>query len=187
MVAIARALAFDAQVVILDEPTAALSQHEILEFYHIVERLKQDGKAILFISHKFDEIFELADYYTIVKHPSRTRNRRGKPLKLYNQHLLTAPRPNTILPSASGHQLQAYIGADERAVLEGEVGAQQVVMPLMAGDADGGGEEEEGSCTCFSLTEDTLQAGVFTARLKGTLALPPAVHWIRKPIGVVKT
>ena len=67
MVAIARALAFDAQVVILDEPTAALSQHEILEFYHIVERLKQDGKAILFISHKFDEIFELADYYTILR------------------------------------------------------------------------------------------------------------------------
>jgi rhamnose transport system ATP-binding protein len=67
MVAIARALSFDAQVVILDEPTAALSQHEILEFYQIVERLKQDGKAILFISHKFDEIFELADYYTILR------------------------------------------------------------------------------------------------------------------------
>lgn len=67
MVAIARALAFDAQVVILDEPTAALSQHEILEFYHIVERLKQEGKAILFISHKFDEIFELADHYTILR------------------------------------------------------------------------------------------------------------------------
>lgn len=54
-------------MVILDEPTAALSQHEITEFYHIVERLKQDGKAILFISHKFDEIFELADYYTILR------------------------------------------------------------------------------------------------------------------------
>jgi rhamnose transport system ATP-binding protein len=67
MVAIARALSFDAQVVILDEPTAALSQHEILEFYQIVERLKQDGKAILFISHKFDEIFELADHYTILR------------------------------------------------------------------------------------------------------------------------
>lgn len=67
MVAIARALSFEAQVVILDEPTAALSQHEILEFYQIVERLKQDGKAILFISHKFDEIFELADYYTILR------------------------------------------------------------------------------------------------------------------------
>ncbi len=67
MVAIARALSFEAQVVILDEPTAALSQHEILEFYHIVERLKQEGKAILFISHKFDEIFELADHYTILR------------------------------------------------------------------------------------------------------------------------
>ncbi|WP_318378696.1 sugar ABC transporter ATP-binding protein [Enterobacter sp.] len=67
MVAIARALSFEAQVVILDEPTAALSQHEILEFYQIVERLKQDGKAILFISHKFDEIFELADHYTILR------------------------------------------------------------------------------------------------------------------------
>jgi rhamnose transport system ATP-binding protein len=66
MVAIARALSFEAQVVILDEPTAALSSM-ILEFYQIVERLKQDGKAILFISHKFDEIFELADYYTILR------------------------------------------------------------------------------------------------------------------------
>lgn len=67
MVAIARALSFEAQVVILDEPTAALSQHEILEFYQIVERLKKEGKAILFISHKFDEIFALADYYTILR------------------------------------------------------------------------------------------------------------------------
>jgi len=67
MVAIARALSFEAQVVILDEPTAALSQHEILEFYQIVERLKNEGKAILFISHKFDEIFALADYYTILR------------------------------------------------------------------------------------------------------------------------
>lgn len=67
MVAIARALSFEAQVVILDEPTAALSQHEIVEFYQIVERLKNEGKAILFISHKFDEIFALADYYTILR------------------------------------------------------------------------------------------------------------------------
>ncbi|MCL2891604.1 sugar ABC transporter ATP-binding protein [Brenneria tiliae] len=67
MVAIARALSFEAQVVILDEPTAALSQHEITEFYQIVERLKREGKAILFISHKFDEIFAIADHYTILR------------------------------------------------------------------------------------------------------------------------
>lgn len=67
MVAIARALSFAAQVVILDEPTAALSQHEIVEFYQIVERLKREGKAILFISHKFDEIFAIADHYTVLR------------------------------------------------------------------------------------------------------------------------
>ncbi|WP_413733807.1 sugar ABC transporter ATP-binding protein [Sodalis sp. RH21] len=67
MVAIARALSFDAQVVILDEPTAALSQHEIIEFYQIIARLKQEKKAILFISHKFDEIFAISDYYTVLR------------------------------------------------------------------------------------------------------------------------
>ncbi|MCT4703251.1 sugar ABC transporter ATP-binding protein [Enterobacteriaceae bacterium H20N1] len=67
MVAIARALSFEAQVVILDEPTAALSQHENVEFYQIVERLKREGKAILFISHKFDEIFAIADHYTVLR------------------------------------------------------------------------------------------------------------------------
>ncbi|WP_108126518.1 sugar ABC transporter ATP-binding protein [Saccharospirillum mangrovi] len=67
MVAIARALSIDAQVVILDEPTAALSHHEIEELYGIVERLKQAGKAILFISHKFDEIFAIADRYAVYR------------------------------------------------------------------------------------------------------------------------
>ncbi|MGB4881176.1 MAG: sugar ABC transporter ATP-binding protein [Thiolinea sp.] len=67
MVAIARALSFDAKVVILDEPTAALSRHEIEELYKIVERLKHAGCAILFISHKFDEIFAIADRYTVFR------------------------------------------------------------------------------------------------------------------------
>lgn len=67
MVAIARALSFDARVVILDEPTAALSHHEIEELYEIVERLKAQGCAIMFISHKFDEIFRIADYFTVLR------------------------------------------------------------------------------------------------------------------------
>lgn len=67
MVAIARALSVDAKVVVLDEPTAALSHHEIAELYRIVERLKKAGKAILFISHKFDEIFAIADRYTVFR------------------------------------------------------------------------------------------------------------------------
>lgn len=67
LVAIARALSIDARVVIMDEPTAALSHKEIEELYHLVETLKSQGKAILFISHKFDEIFRIADRYTVFR------------------------------------------------------------------------------------------------------------------------
>ena len=67
LVAIARALSTDAQVVIMDEPTAALSHTEIEELYTLIETLKQQGKAILFISHKFDEIFRIADRYTVFR------------------------------------------------------------------------------------------------------------------------
>ena len=67
LVAIARALSVDARVVIMDEPTAALSHKEIEELYELVERLKAEGKAILFISHKFDEIFRIADRYTVFR------------------------------------------------------------------------------------------------------------------------
>ena len=67
LVAIARALSVDAKVVIMDEPTASLSHKEIEETYDLVERLKAEGKAILFISHKFDEIFRIADRYTVFR------------------------------------------------------------------------------------------------------------------------
>ncbi|MFA3920553.1 sugar ABC transporter ATP-binding protein [Ruegeria hyattellae] len=67
LVAIARALSIDARVVIMDEPTAALSHKEIQELYHLVETLKEQGKAILFISHKFDEIFRVADHFTVFR------------------------------------------------------------------------------------------------------------------------
>jgi len=67
LVAIARALSVQARVVVMDEPTAALSRAEIEELYELVDRLKSEGKAILFISHKFDEIFRIADRYTVFR------------------------------------------------------------------------------------------------------------------------
>lgn len=67
LVAIARALSVDARVVIMDEPTAALSHKEIEELYELVDSLKAQGKAILFISHKFDEIFRIVDRYTVFR------------------------------------------------------------------------------------------------------------------------
>ncbi len=67
LVAVARAMSIDAEVVIMDEPTAALSHKEIEDLFVLVELLKQDGKAVLFISHKFDEIYRIADRFTVFR------------------------------------------------------------------------------------------------------------------------
>ena len=67
LVAISRALSIDARIVIMDEPTAALSHKEIEELYELIEKLKSQGKAILFISHKFNEIFRIADRYVVYR------------------------------------------------------------------------------------------------------------------------
>lgn len=66
-VEIARALSQQARVVIMDEPTAALSHHEIGELYRIIGQLRAAGTAVIFISHKFDEIFAVADRYTVLR------------------------------------------------------------------------------------------------------------------------
>jgi len=67
LVEIVKALSFDARIVIMDEPTSALSLREVEELYAIIRRLKQEGKAVIFISHKFDEIFEIADCFTVLR------------------------------------------------------------------------------------------------------------------------
>jgi len=67
MVSFAAALSYNSNIVIMDEPTASLSHHEIQELYELVRRLRDEGKAILFISHKFDEIFEICDRYTVFR------------------------------------------------------------------------------------------------------------------------
>jgi rhamnose transport system ATP-binding protein len=67
LVEIARALSHDARIIIMDEPTSALSAREIGDLFAIVGQLKRDNCAILFISHKFDEIFEVADRWTCLR------------------------------------------------------------------------------------------------------------------------
>ncbi len=67
MVEIAKALSVDAQVVIMDEPTSALSLKEVEELYKIIRQLREEGKAIVFISHKFEEIFEICDSFTVFR------------------------------------------------------------------------------------------------------------------------
>jgi len=67
MVAIARALSTDARIIVMDEPSAVLTQNELTRLFEAIRRLENRGVAIIYISHRLDEIFELAAKVTVLK------------------------------------------------------------------------------------------------------------------------
>jgi ABC-type sugar transport system ATPase subunit len=67
LVAIAKILAMQPRILVLDEPTAALSGGELETLFKLIDRLKADGVAIVYISHRLDEIFRLGDRITVLR------------------------------------------------------------------------------------------------------------------------
>lgn len=67
MVEIAKALSTNARIVILDEPTAALTANESEKLYRIVDKLREDGVSIIFISHRFEDMYRLATRVTVFR------------------------------------------------------------------------------------------------------------------------
>ena len=64
---IAKAVSYDAKVIIMDEPTSSLTVAETKHLFKIIGRLKSEGRSIIYISHKLEEIFEIADEITIMR------------------------------------------------------------------------------------------------------------------------
>src|SRR6201990_3223274 len=67
MVAIARGVSFGAKVVVLDEPTSSLTEHEVSILYDVIRRLKAEGVGVVYISHRFDELYTVCDRVTILR------------------------------------------------------------------------------------------------------------------------
>lgn len=67
MVEIAKAVSYDADILIMDEPTSALTEGEVFHLFAIINELKEQGKGIIYISHKMDEIFEITDEVSIFR------------------------------------------------------------------------------------------------------------------------
>ncbi|WP_027860353.1 sugar ABC transporter ATP-binding protein [Marmoricola sp. URHB0036] len=67
IIEIAKAISLDARVLIMDEPTAALSGVEVERLFTVARRLRDEGRALVFISHRFDEVFELCDTVTVMR------------------------------------------------------------------------------------------------------------------------
>ncbi|HSO69435.1 MAG TPA: sugar ABC transporter ATP-binding protein [Arachnia sp.] len=67
IIEIAKAISLDARVLIMDEPTAALSGVEVERLFAVARSLRDEGRALVFISHRFDEVFELCDTVTVMR------------------------------------------------------------------------------------------------------------------------
>ena len=67
IVEIAHALSLDTRIVIMDEPTSAISEHEIKVLFDLIRSLKAQGVAIVYITHKLDELFQIADSVTVLR------------------------------------------------------------------------------------------------------------------------
>ena len=67
MVEIAKALSFDSKVLIMDEPTAALNAQEVADLFRVVRQLREEGVGIVYISHRMDELRQIADRVTVMR------------------------------------------------------------------------------------------------------------------------
>jgi len=67
IIEIAKAISLDAKVLVMDEPTAALSGVEVDRLFAVARSLRDEGRALIFISHRFDEVFELCDRITVMR------------------------------------------------------------------------------------------------------------------------
>ncbi len=97
MVEIARALSMNARILVMDEPTSSLTEREVEFLFQQIRSLKEKGTAIIYISHKMDEIFEIADSVTVMRDGC---------------HVFTNPLPETdyeqIIQSMVGHKIEDY-------------------------------------------------------------------------------
>ncbi|BBU37965.1 MULTISPECIES: sugar ABC transporter ATP-binding protein [Aeribacillus] len=89
MVEIARALAFDAKLIVMDEPTSSLSAGEVEKLYEVIFSLKKRGISIIFVSHKLKELFTVSDRFTVL--------RDGKYVGTYHANELTEEKLITLM------------------------------------------------------------------------------------------
>ncbi|WP_431923606.1 sugar ABC transporter ATP-binding protein [Micromonospora wenchangensis] len=136
MVAIARAVDIRARVLILDEPTSSLDADEVAQLMRIMRQLRDDGIAIIFVTHFLDQVYAIADRITVL--------RNGR---LVGEYLTSELPQIALVEKMIGKELDALERLDEATSGEDRA-AQRSGTPLVAADGLG----KSGSVAPFSLT-----------------------------------
>jgi rhamnose transport system ATP-binding protein len=181
LVEIAKALSLDARVLIMDEPTASLSLHEVARLFSIVRPLRDRGLAVLFVSHRLEEVFELCQRATVLRDGRHVvtapvsqltpadliRHMVGRDVSLYQQ---TSAVPGEVLLEVRGlsrgpvfSDVSFTLHAGEIVGFAGLVGAgrTEVARCLFGVDRpDSGQILLQGQRVLFGSPAEALRAGV---------------------------
>jgi ribose transport system ATP-binding protein len=154
-IAIARALTVDGRLafLVLDEPTASLPQAEVDNLFSVLRRLRQAGTSVLFVSHRLDEVFDIADRVTVVRdgrrvattpideldHPTLIGQILGRPVTISHEESTDVARsaPLMVVRGLRGHHLRELdldVYAGEILGLTGLTGSgREELAPLLFG------------------------------------------------------
>ncbi|MFO1070687.1 MAG: sugar ABC transporter ATP-binding protein [Geminicoccaceae bacterium] len=189
MVAIARAVSFDARLVIMDEPTSSLDEHEVAVLFETIRRLKAQGVAVIFVSHKLDELYAVCDRVTIMRDGRTVLVSRMADISklelvaaMLGRDLQTVSRQGATAFSHAEHQIgEALLDVDHLKVgrrvsdarlevRKGEIvglagllgsGRTETARAVFAADRRDGGEVRMGGrATDFAEPADAIEAGL---------------------------
>ena len=187
MVAIARALSFKARLVIMDEPTSSLDEREVAVLFGVIRQLKAEGVAVIFVSHKLDELYAVCDRVTVMRDGRTvlaTPMRDVSKLDLVSAMLgraqvavgketafaATGPVDGPLLVEVEGLRIGQRVRDARLAVRRGEIvglagllgsGRTEVARVLFGADAaDAGTIKIEGKPAAFSSPADAIARGL---------------------------
>ena len=172
MVEIARSLAGAARLLILDEPTAALSQHEAAILFNFIRRLKAQGQAIIYITHRMDEVTQIADRVQVLRDGSTSllalvaeTDRRAMIEAVIGRRMADVGRPARPRHAIGDQPVLRYVGASlGRAFSDVSLDVRPGEIVGLFGKLGSGAEEV--AETAFGLAR--LDAG--TLEVRGTVS-----------------
>ncbi len=131
-VEIVRALALESRVLLLDEPTASITPHEAAHLFEILRSLRDRGVAVLVVTHKLEEVFELCDRVTVLRDGKNVAS--GEPLEGLTRDQLVSwmigrTRKDADLPERPARGEQAALALQDVDTIDGVVGASLEVFP----------------------------------------------------------
>jgi ABC-type sugar transport system ATPase subunit len=183
IVELARALSINARIIIFDEPTATLSQPETRRLFEVMKTLRADGHALVFVSHRMSEVFELGDRMTVLRDGTEVRSMPMTPtlteadvvgMMVGRDFEQTAVAPTTrsgpeLLRAEGLHRAGAFrdvsftVAAGEIVGLAGMVGAgrTEVARSIVGADPlDGGSVAVKGRPLTHPTPRKAIQAGI---------------------------